>query len=77
MTADHEQPRHRIGPPPAEPCIEPKTGQEDRGQVRADSRLTRLCLESAAPQRTGDPALEVDEERHSCQHPLLVDRGLP
>src|SRR5437667_214260 len=63
----HEQPRRRISPPPAEPCVETETGQKDRGQIRTDSRLTRLRLQCTAPETARDPAFEMDEERHHDQ----------
>src|SRR5439155_23469496 len=54
----HEQPRRRISPPPAEPCVETETGQKDRGQIRTDLRLTRLRLQCTAPETARDPALK-------------------
>ena len=48
-------------------------GEQTHGFFIYDAAV-HIPLIMAGP---GLPALEVDEERHSCQHPLLVDRGLP
>jgi hypothetical protein len=54
----HDKPGNRIGPPPAKPCIETETGEKDRREVRADSRLSRLGLERTAPETARYPSLK-------------------
>jgi len=61
---DHDEGRHRIGPPPSQRRVEEQPAQEEGGKVRAEHGLLGIGGQSATAQLGGHAALGAGEQGH-------------